>query len=103
MKTRVKIAVQMKGKDIPGWPCINYDYEKELARVTAPLFAHNPDIEFDIFRYTSLDMAKADYEEDLKKYDGVLVLLMTNWLKIDEFYISQSKTGLPTVVCDVPY
>jgi hypothetical protein len=28
---------------------------------------------------------------------------MTNWLKIDEFYINQSKEGLPTVVCDVPY
>ncbi|MGN1095859.1 MAG: hypothetical protein ACI4QR_05680 [Eubacteriales bacterium] len=103
MKTRVKIAVQMKGKDIPGWPCINYDYDKELARVTAPIFAKNPDIEFDIFKYTNLDMAKADYEEDLKKYDGVLVLLMTNWLKIDRFYIEQSKTGLPVIVADVPF
>lgn len=103
MKTRVKIAVQMKGKDIPGWPCINYEYEKELDRVMAPILAKNPDIEFDIARYTSLDMAKADYEEDLKKYDGVLVLLMTNWLKIDEFYINQSKEGLPTIVADVPY
>ena len=28
---------------------------------------------------------------------------MTNWLKIDEFYINQSKNGLPTIVADVPY
>ena len=103
MATKVKIAVQMKGKDIPGWPCINYDYDKELARVMAPIIARNPDIDFDIFKYTSLDMAKADYEEDKKKYDGVLVLLMTNWLKIDTFYIEQSKNGIPTIVADVPY
>lgn len=103
MKTRVKIAVQMKGKDIPGWPCINYDYDKELKRVTAPIFEKNPDIEFDIFKYTSLDMAKADYADDVKKYDGILLLLMTNWLKIDRFYIEQSKTGLPVIVADVPF
>lgn len=103
MKTRVKIAVQMKGRDIPGWPCINYDYDKELSRVTDAVFAKNPDIEFDIFKYTSLDMAKADYAEDVKKYDGILLLLMTNWLKIDKFYIEQSKTGIPVIVADVPY
>lgn len=103
MATKVKVAVQMKAKDVPGWPCINYDYDKELARVMVPVIARNPDIEFDIFKYTNVEMAKADYEEDLKKYDGVLVLLMTNWLKIDEFYINQSKEGLPTIVADVPY
>lgn len=103
METRVKIAVQMKARDLPGWPCINYDYDKELTRVTEPLFARNPDIQFDVFKYTSLDMAKADYENDLKTYDGVLVLMMTNWLKIDQFYIAQSKTGLPVIVADVPY
>ena len=103
MKAKVKIAVQMKAPGVPGWPCINYDYDKELARVLEPVYARNPDIEFDIFKYTNVEMAKADYEADLAKYDGVLVLLMTNWLKIDEFYINQSKTGLPTIVCDVPY
>ncbi len=105
MKTKVKIAVQMKGKDIPGWPCINYDYDKELALVTSPLFARNPDIEFDICKYTDVEQAKEDYKEDKKKYDGVLVLLMTNWLKIDTFYIEQSKNtdGLPVIVADVPY
>ena len=32
MKTRVKVAVQMKAPGVPGWPCINYDYDRELAR-----------------------------------------------------------------------
>jgi len=72
MKTRVKVAVQMKAPGVPGWPCINYDYDKELARVMEPVYARNPDIEFDIFKYTNVEMAKADYESDLEKYDGVL-------------------------------
>jgi hypothetical protein len=48
MATKVKVAVQMKAKDVPGWPCINYDYDKELARVMTPIIARNPDIDFEI-------------------------------------------------------
>ncbi|MBQ9082474.1 MAG: hypothetical protein IJY28_03120, partial [Clostridia bacterium] len=103
MKTRVKVAIQMKPRNVPGWPCINYDYDKELLRITGPLFARNPEIDFDLCKYTSLDAAKADYERDLKNYDGVLVLMMTNWTRLDQFYIQQSRTGLPVIVADVPY
>ena len=44
MKTKVKVAVQMKAPGVPGWPCINYDYDKELARVMEPVYAKNSDI-----------------------------------------------------------
>ena len=71
MKTKVKVAVQMKAPGVPGWPCINYDYDKELARVMEPVYAKNPDIDFDIFKYTSVDMAKADYELKCAAYEKI--------------------------------
>lgn len=103
MVTKVKVAVQKKAEGVPGWPHINFDYEKELTRVMDIVRAENPDTEFDISMYSNVEQAKADYEEDKKRYDGVLVLLMTNWLKIDQFYCMQAETGLPVIVADVPF
>ena len=103
METRVKVAVQRKGKDVPGWPCINYDYEKELKRVMDVVRAENPETAFDVAFYTAPEQAQADYEEDCTKYDGVLLLLMTNWIGVDRFYIEQSRTGLPVIAAGVPF
>lgn len=103
-KTSVKIAVQTKGKDIPGWPHINFDYDKELSRIMDPIRSVNPDIAFDVVKYTSLADAERDWENDRKKYDGILVLLMTNWLKIDAFYARKAaETGMPVIIADVPF
>lgn len=76
-KTIVKIVAVRENPDVPCWPCINHDADKELERVTAPIREINPDMDFDVVSYTELAQAQADYEADLKKYDGVLVLLMT--------------------------
>lgn len=103
MVTKVKVAVQKKKEGVPGWPHINFDYEKELSRVMEVVRSENPDMEFDISMYSSVDQARADYEHDKETYDGVLVLMMTNWLKIDEFYCRQAKDGLPVIVADVPF
>jgi L-fucose isomerase-like protein len=104
MITKVKVAVPVEKPDTPCWPCINHDYEKELQRVMEPLKANNPDIEFDIAVYTELEQAREDYDADKKKYDGVLVLLMTLWKDIELFYARQSKEGgLPVIIADVPY
>lgn len=103
MLTKVKVAVQTENRDTSCWPCINYDFEKELGRVMEPVRRLNPDMEFDTILYTELEQAEADYAEDVKKYDGVLVLLMTCWKQIDAFYCKQAETGLPVIVADVPY
>ena len=103
MSVRVKVAAQTKAKDTPGWPCINFDYDKELDRIMKPILEKNPDIEFDVCKYTDASQAEADYAQDVKTYDGVLVLMMTNWLNIDQFYCKQSRDGLPVIVADVPY
>ena len=103
MKTKIKVVVQTKKKDVPGWPHINYDYDKETASVLTVLKAHNSDIDFDVFRYTHISEAEAAYPEDLKKYDGVLVLLMTNWINLDVFYARKAKEGLPCIIADIPF
>ena len=103
MKTKIKVVVQTKKKDVPGWPHINYDYDKETASVLTVLKAHNSDIDFDVFRYTHISEAEASYPEDLKKYDGVLVLLMTNWINLDVFYARKAKEGLPCIIADIPF
>lgn len=102
-RTCVKIVAVRENPDTPCWPCINHDADKELARVTAPVIQNNPDIDFDIVSYTELSQAKADYDEDVKKYDGVLVLLLTCWKGIDLFYAQQSRDGIPTIIADVPF
>ncbi|MBQ4556494.1 MAG: hypothetical protein IJA60_02460 [Clostridia bacterium] len=102
-KTSVKIVAVVEEKDKPCWPCINHDDAKELERVTKPIIENNIDMVFNVVTYTHLSQAEADYEADLKKYDGVLVLLMTCWKGIDRFYAAQSKDGIPTIIADIPF
>lgn len=104
MRTRVKVVVQREKPDTPCWPCINFDIDKELERVMQPVREQNPYIDFDIVSYTELSQAEADYEADCAKYDGILVLLMTCWKRIDLFYARRAKEGgLPVIVADVPF
>ncbi|MBD9208075.1 MAG: hypothetical protein EGQ30_01670 [Clostridiales bacterium] len=100
---RIKVVVQAKKEIVPGWPHINFGYERETEKIMAIVGAYNPDAEFDVFRYSSKDEAAAVYEGDCAIYDGVLVLLMTNWIRLDEFYARRSKDGLPCAVADVPF
>ena len=102
-KTCVKIVAVVEERDKPCWPCINHDAAKELERVTKPIIENNKNMNFDVVTYTQLAQAEADYEADVKKYDGVLVLLMTCWKGIDRFYAAQSKNGIPTIIADVPF
>ena len=100
---RVKIVAVVERDGVPCWPCIDHDYKKEMSRVTDVVIGQNPDMDFDIVIYNDKAQAEADYESDLNKYDGVLVLLMTCWKGIDVFYARQSKDGIPTIIADVPY
>ncbi|MGM9683201.1 MAG: hypothetical protein ACI3XQ_06355 [Eubacteriales bacterium] len=102
-RTRVKIVAVKEEPDTPCWPCINHDADKELSRVTEPIIAMNKGMDFDIVSYSKVSQAERDYEEDVKKYDGVLVLLMTCWKEIEKFYAAQSRNGIPTIIADVPY
>ena len=100
---KIKVVVQAKKENVPGWPHINFGYEKETERIMSVVRAYNPDAEFDVFKYNSKDEAAAVYESDKATYDGVLVLLMTNWIRLDEFYARKSKDGIPCAVADVPF
>jgi hypothetical protein len=102
-KAKVKIVAVVEREGVPCWPCIDHDYSKELSRVTDVVIGQNPDMDFDIAVYNHVSQAEADYDADLKKYDGVLVLLLTCWKCIDVFYARQSKGGIPTIIADVPF
>ena len=103
MSYRVKIAIQRKPAGKPGWPNINFDYEKEFNRIYPILREGNPDAQLDVCWYTAASQAEADWEKDKEIYDGVLVLLMTNWVRVDQFYLEKAKEGFPVIVADVPY
>ena len=102
-KIKIKVVVQAKKENVPGWPHINFGYERETEKIMQYVRAYNPDAEFDVFKYNSKDEAAAAYEEDKKIYGGVLVLLMTNWIRLDEFYARKSVDGIPCAVADVPF
>ncbi len=102
-RTLVKVVAVKENPDTPCWPCINHDADKELRRIMQPVTELNPGMDFDVVSYTSADQAKADYEADLGKYDGVLVLPFTCWKGVDLFYARQAKEGIPTVIADVPF
>lgn len=103
MKAKIKVVVQAKRENVPGWPHINFNYGKETERIMEIVRSENPDMDFDVVTYHSVDEAKADYESDKRTYDGVLVLVMTNWIRVDLFYARQAKDGIPTVLADVPF
>lgn len=103
-KPLIKIVASLLKPDTPAWPCINQDSEKELSRILEPVIALNPDMEFDVARYYGPDEAKADYEQDLKKYDGVLLLRMCSTSRpLDKLYVERCKDGLPLIIADIPY
>lgn len=102
-KIKIKVVVQAKKPNVPGWPHINFPYEKETEKIMGLVTSYNPDAIFDVYRYSSKDEADKVYEEDKKKYDGVLVLLMTNWIRLDEYYARKSKNGIPCAIADVPF
>lgn len=58
VRTRVKVVVQRENSDTPCWPSINYDIDKELSRIMAPVKSKNPFIDFDIVMYTDLSQAE---------------------------------------------
>lgn len=101
--TKVKVVLVHEEPNTPCWPCIDHDFSKEEKRIMTTVREMNPDMEFDLVRYSQLAQAQADYEKDLGVYDGVLVLNMTCWKGIDIFYAENSKTGIPTIIADVPY
>jgi len=104
MKTKVKIALQTEASDTPCWPYINYDYDRKFSEIFEVIKQSNPDIDFDIAKYTSVSDAEADYENDLEKYDGVLVLLMTCGNHIEMMYARKAKDGgLPVIIADIPF
>ena len=104
IKTKVKVVVPVEYPNLPCWPCINYDFDKELNRVIKPIIEMNPDIEFTVVKYLEKEQAMADYDNDLKEYNGILVLLMACWKDIDIFYAEKFKEGgLPLIIADVPY
>ena len=103
MSYRVKIAIQYMPAGQPCWPYIDFDYEKEFGRIYPILREANPDAQLDVSWYTARAQAEADWEEDKRTYDGVLVLMMTNWEGVDEFYLEKSKEGFPVIVADVPF
>ncbi|RRD96233.1 hypothetical protein EII17_01670 [Clostridiales bacterium COT073_COT-073] len=100
---KIKVVVQAKKENVAGWPHINFNYEKETAKIMDCVRAENPEVIFDVVKYTSVSEAERDYEADRAVYDGVLVLLMTNWLKIDLFYARKAKDGIPCAIADVPF
>ena len=102
MSYRVKIAIQRKPAGKPGWPNINFDYEKEFNRIYPILREGNPDAQLDVCWYTAASQAEADWEKDKEIYDGVLVLLMTNWVRVDQFYLEKAKEGFPVIVALPP-
>lgn len=104
VKTKVKIVVPVERPGEPCWPCVDYDYDKELNRVLEPIIGMNPNIEFTVTKYTEKEQAVSDYEQDLKVYNGILVLMMTCWKGIELFYAEKLKEGgLPLIIADVPY
>lgn len=44
-KTIVKIVAVRENPDVPCWPCINHDADKELKRVVTPIKEMNPDMD----------------------------------------------------------
>lgn len=102
-KVRIKVVVQAKPEGVPGWPHINFNYDKKTKEVMECVRAYNSDAEFDVVRYSFVEQAEAAYEEDLKKYDGIFLVLMTNWMSLDHFYAEKAKTGLPCAIAAVEY
>ena len=63
MKTvRIKVVVQSKKENVPGWPHINYGYDKKTEEIMSSVREYNPDATFDVVRYTSPSQAEEAFE-----------------------------------------
>ena len=103
-RTKVKVVVCHESKDVDCcWPCKNYDFSLELSRVMRAVRDKNADVDFDVVATDNANSVKTTYAEDVKIYDGVLVLLFTCWKQVDIFYVENSLNGLPVIVANMPY
>jgi L-fucose isomerase-like protein len=102
-QTRVKVVMQGKKKGIPGWPHIDYNYDQKATEVLQVLKNRLPDIDFDFCFYTTPKEAQKDFQTDKETYDGLLVLMASNWIGVDLFYCDMIKEGIPTIIADIPH
>lgn len=100
---KIKVVVQAKKENVPGWPHINFNYARETEQIMSAVRKYNPDADFDVVTYNSKEEADVAYESDKAIYDGILVLLMTNWIRLDEYYARRSNDGIPCAIADVPF
>ena len=46
---KIKVVVQSKKENVPGWPHINFGYEKETEKIMRCVREYNPDILLPLF------------------------------------------------------
>lgn len=103
MKTKIKLVMQAKPKDVAGWPHINFDYQQAADQILEALHARMPEAEFDTFITSDEEEARANFEEDKKKYDGLVLITATNAPEVHNVYCDLADTDFPIVVADLPH
>jgi L-fucose isomerase-like protein len=100
MNTKIKIVFTAKPQGVPGWPHINYNYNKKKNEILSKLQKQYPDFEFSAGIFTSLQEAETALDKDNENYDGYLVFTTTNWTRIPEYI---ARNFHPVIVADISF
>lgn len=103
MVTKIKVAMQAKRANEGGWPHINFDYEKLGREVIEVLKAKMPSAKFDLKIYENAVDAEKDYQNDKVYYDGIVLLMSSNWVGVSQVYCRNVSCDFPVVIANIPH
>lgn len=90
---KVKLVFSVRSKEIPGWPCIGYDFHARAAELISLLKAHFPEWSFTDEYYNSYAAAAEGYSDN-DRYDGVVVFNLAHGTGITNAFMDLGKPGV---------
>lgn len=93
IKLKIKSVFSVRRKGIPGWPYINYDYNKESKRILGQLESKFPNIEFKPEYYYSEEKAKEGFADN-KKYDGIVIFNLAHGTGVPKAFLEREEAGV---------
>ena len=93
VKSKIKIVFSVRNKNIPGWPFISYDYDKESKKIIEQLEFKFPNIEFKPEYYYSEEKAKEGFADN-KEYDGIVIFNLAHGTGVPRAFLERKEAGV---------
>lgn len=89
----VKLVFSVRRKCIPGWPCIEFDFDKTAQKVMGELKERFPGWKFKDEYYNSYDAAQKGFADN-KNYDGIVIFNYAHGTGVTNAFMDTKQPGI---------